>query len=78
MLVCGASLDPARRNGVLQLVSEPTLAVTRACAGQVHGLVAHDACGPLWHTTWHICRTGHAYVCQEGTFLMGRRGRRFL
>ena len=27
--------------GVLQLVSEPTLAVTRACAGQMRGHVDH-------------------------------------
>ena len=27
--------------GVLQLVSEPTLAITRACAGQMRGHVEH-------------------------------------
>ena len=49
MLVCGDSLDPARRNsrepvavaGALQMVSELTLAVTRACAGQGHEHVGH-------------------------------------
>ena len=49
MLVCGDSLDPARRNGrepmavagALRMVLEPTLAVTRACAGQLRKHVGH-------------------------------------
>jgi len=57
VLVCGSSLDPARRNGVLQLVSEPTLAVIRACAGQVRGHVAHGTCGSSWHTV-RVARRG--------------------
>jgi hypothetical protein len=51
VLVCGYSLEilescrgnsPTMRVvGVLHLVSEPTLVVTRACAGYVRGHVAH-------------------------------------
>ena len=55
MLVCGDSLDPARRNGrepvamdeALQMVSEPTLAVIRACAGQ--GANMWDMCRHWTH-----------------------------
>lgn len=58
VVVYGASLDPAGHNsqepvdvaGVLQLVSEPTLAVRWACVVQVCGDVAHGAYGPSWHT----------------------------
>jgi hypothetical protein len=69
VLVCGASLEilkscqgnrPAHGVvGVLHLVSEATLAVTRACAGQVR------TCGPSWHMGRHWT---HGRV-QEGTFL---------
>ena len=43
--------------GALQMVSEPTLAVIRACAGQCANM--GEPC----------VRTGRTDVCQEGTFL---------
>ena len=46
--------------GVLHLVSEPTFAVTRACAGQGRGHVARRGT---------CAGTGRMDVCQEGTFL---------
>jgi hypothetical protein len=55
--------------GVLHLVSEPTLAVTRACVGQVCGHVARRG-------TW--VGTGRMDMSNRGSFWTGvdRRGRR--
>jgi hypothetical protein len=55
--------------GVLHLISEPTLAVTWACAGQVHGHVARRG-------TW--VSTGRMDVSKRGSSWTGvdRRGRR--
>ena len=42
--------------GVFQLVSEPTLAVTRACAGQAPGHVGHGSalsCANMWNMCRH-------------------------
>ena len=71
MLVCGDSLEilescqgviaaGLRGAGVLHLVSEPTFAVTRACASQGRGHVARRGT---------FAGTGRMDVCQEGTFL---------
>jgi hypothetical protein len=51
------------------LVSEPTLAVTRACAGQVHGYVAHRG---TWVDTerMHVSKRGRSWPGVD------RRGRR--
>ena len=38
-------------------------------SGRGHG--AHGACGPSWHTAWHMCRTRRTDVGQEETFLLG-------
>ena len=42
--------------GVLQVVSEPILEVTWACAGQGLGHVVHGTCNLEWSTAWHMCR----------------------
>jgi hypothetical protein len=79
MLVCGASLEilescQGNRPGhgvarVLHLVSEPTLAVTRACADQGRGHGVH-------HGTW--IGTGHMDVSKRESSWTGidRQGRR--
>jgi hypothetical protein len=44
--VSGVSTVGPGVNGVLQVVSEPTLAVSRACVGQGVGYMALGACVP--------------------------------
>jgi hypothetical protein len=39
-------------DGVLQMVSELTLAVSRTCLGKGFGYMAHGPCGPRV-VTWH-------------------------
>ena len=83
-----ASIDPGTsiaitgiltfiKGGILQMVSEPTLAVTWACEGQWRTCVAWRV-WPGVDTTWQCAGTGRTDVCQEGTFLawVDRRGRR--
>jgi hypothetical protein len=41
---------------VLQVVSEPTLAVSWACVARGFGYMAHDICGPRV-VTWHHMTT---------------------
>jgi hypothetical protein len=40
-------------DGVLQVVSEPTLTVSRTCVCYGFGYMAHGACGP-GVVTWHV------------------------
>jgi hypothetical protein len=40
-----STIDPGL-DGVLQVVSEPTLVVSRVCVGYGFGYMAHVACGP--------------------------------
>ena len=48
------------------MVSEPTLAVTWARAGQGRRRMAHGACGPVADTRHGICAgTERTYMCQE-------------
>ena len=56
----GVAAPDTTVSGVLHLVSEPTLAVTRACAGQGRGHVARRGT---------CAGTGRMDVCQGGTFL---------
>jgi hypothetical protein len=48
----GVSTNGPGVDGVLQVVSEPTLAVLLACVGLGFGYMAHGACGP-GVVTWH-------------------------
>jgi hypothetical protein len=49
----GVSTDGPGVDGVLQMVSEPTLAVSRTCVGYGFEYMAHGACGS-GVVTWHV------------------------
>jgi hypothetical protein len=48
----GVSIVGPGVDGVLQMVSEPTLTISRVCVGQELGYMAHGACGSRV-VTWH-------------------------
>ncbi len=65
VLICGASLDPARSNDRRRVcpgrykfgIRADPRDYTDVC-GQVRGHVGHDVCDPPWLRAWHMCQTG--------------------
>jgi len=57
----GAALE----DGVLQVVSKPTLAIART--GQCASIwrMARGACGPGWDTAWHMAPALNVLACAK-------------